>query len=62
MRENRTGSWFGILVLLTGVIYLMADLAQTFTMGISGWTTFFLLGGIWLFCRNRRNETLSSGN
>jgi hypothetical protein len=59
MRSDRRGAWFGLLVLLVGIIYLLADLAQEFTMGISGWTTFFLLGGIWLMCSRGRRSGLS---
>jgi hypothetical protein len=48
MRDHRTGKWFGLLVLVVGVLYLLSDLAKTFETGISGWTTFFLLAGLWL--------------
>ncbi|MGM0771433.1 MAG: hypothetical protein ACQESU_07480 [Halobacteriota archaeon] len=59
MRSDRTGAWFGLLVMLVGIIYLLADLAKEFTMGISGWTTFFLLGGVWLLCRKGKRSDLS---
>jgi hypothetical protein len=59
--RHRKGNWFGALVLLAGILYLLADLAQTFTIGISGWTTFFLLSGIWLLSGNR-NRRKPSGN
>lgn len=62
MRQDRTGNWFGFLVLVVGVIYLLADLAKTFSIGISGWTTFFLLAGVWLLCKKRGDTRSSSDN
>ena len=60
MKHDRTGNWFGMLVTIVGIIYLLADLAKTFSIGISGWTTFFLLAGVWLTCRNgERTKTAS---
>ncbi|MFY1111000.1 MAG: hypothetical protein AB3K77_04865 [Methanosarcinaceae archaeon] len=56
IRDHRTGKWFGLLVLVVGVLYLLSDLAKTFEAGISGWTTFFLLAGLWLI--SRRPEKL----
>ena len=62
MRPDRTDNWFGFLVLVVGAIYLLADLAKTFSIGISGWTTLFLLAGVWLLCKNKGGARLSSGN
>ena len=58
MRTNRKSNWFGLLVMIVGVIYLLADLAKTYSIGISGWTTFFLLLGLWLMHSNRRKAEL----
>ncbi|MBN2110217.1 MAG: hypothetical protein JW705_03905 [Methanosarcinaceae archaeon] len=57
MRTHRNGNWFGLLVMVVGIVYLLADLAKTFSPGISGWTTFFLLAGIWLFHNSRKELT-----
>ncbi|WP_319507762.1 hypothetical protein [uncultured Methanolobus sp.] len=58
MRTNREGNWFGFLVMIVGVVYLLADLAKTYSIGISGWTTFFLLTGLWFIQNNRRRKEL----
>ncbi len=52
MRHN--GNWYGYLVLAVGILYLLADLAQEFSMQISGWGIFFLLGGLGLIHLNKR--------
>jgi len=58
MRTDRNGNWFGLLVMIVGIVYLLADLAKTYSIGISGWTTFFLLSGFWLMCNSRRKGEL----
>ncbi|MBN1133919.1 MAG: hypothetical protein JXA38_03185 [Methanosarcinaceae archaeon] len=58
MRTNREDNWFGLLLVLVGVLYVLADLAKTYSIGISGWTTFFLLSGFWLMQNNRRRKEL----
>ena len=59
MRTDRKDNWFGSLVLIVGIVYLLADLAKTYSIGISGWTTFFLLSGLWLMHSNRKRKEIT---
>ena len=45
---GKTPSWYGWLVLIVGVLYLIADFSTWNFFGITGWTAFFVLFGLWL--------------
>ncbi|MHA2105168.1 MAG: hypothetical protein ACW981_17185 [Candidatus Hodarchaeales archaeon] len=51
-KENK--KWFGLLVLVTGVLYLFADFSDSFDFfGISVWTSIMILSGIFLLSRKK---------
>jgi hypothetical protein len=54
--KKKGGSiWFGIVVLIVGILYVLCDLGTFGTWNcfdIAGWSAFFVLAGVWmLFAR-----------
>jgi hypothetical protein len=51
--KKKGGSmWFGIVVLIVGILYVLCDLGVWDCFGIAGWSAFFVLAGVWmLFAR-----------
>jgi len=47
-KKKGGGMWFGIVVLIVGILYVLCDLAVWDCLGISGWTAFFVLAGVWM--------------
>jgi hypothetical protein len=51
--KKKGGSmWFGIVVLIVGILYVLCDLGVWDCFGIAGWSAFFVLAGVMmLFAR-----------
>jgi hypothetical protein len=51
--KKKGGSmWFGIVVLIVGILYVLCDLGVWDCFNIAGWSAFFVLAGVWmLFAR-----------
>ena len=47
-KKKGGGMWFGVVVLIVGILYLLVDLAVWDFFGIVGWTAFFILAGVWM--------------
>lgn len=50
-KKKGGGMWFGVVVLIVGILYLIGDLQIVKDwnfFGISGWTALFVLAGIML--------------
>lgn len=50
-KKKGGGLWFGVVVLIVGILYLIGDLhiiKDWYFFGISSWTAFFILAGIML--------------
>ena len=47
MAKTKGGSaWFGIVVLIVGILFLLVDFGVWNFLGITGWAAFFVLAGI----------------
>jgi hypothetical protein len=47
MAKAKGGSmWFGIVVLIVGILFLLVDFGVWNFLGITGWSAFFVLAGI----------------
>jgi hypothetical protein len=47
--KKKGGSiWFSILVLLVGIAFILVDFGAWTFFGITGWSSFFILVGIWM--------------
>jgi hypothetical protein len=48
--KKKGGSiWFGIVVLIVGILYLLADLIAGWSFfNIHTWSAFFILVGVWM--------------
>ena len=47
-KKKGGGMWFGVVVLIVGILYLLVDFAVWDFLGITAWSAFFVLAGVWL--------------
>jgi hypothetical protein len=51
-KKKGGGMWFGVVVLIVGILYLLVDFAVWDFLAITPWSAFFVLAGVWmLFAR-----------
>lgn len=47
-KKKGGGMWFGVVVLIVGILYVLCDLGVMGCLGIAGWSAFFVLAGVWM--------------
>jgi hypothetical protein len=45
-KKKGGSAWFGIVVLIVGILFLLVDFGVWNFLGITGWSAFFVLAGI----------------
>jgi hypothetical protein len=45
-KKKGGSAWFGIVVLIVGILFLLVDFGVWDFLGITGWSAFFVLAGI----------------
>lgn len=47
-KKKGGGMWFGIVVLIVGILFLLVDFGVWDFFDIHTWSAFFVLAGIWM--------------
>ncbi len=48
VKKKGGSAWFGIVVLIVGILYVLCDLGVWSCFYITGWSAFFVLAGVWM--------------